>query len=183
MGKSVLLVAGSPRRGGNSNLLAESFMHGARAAGHDVARFDAAADPVHPCRACDACWNKGKPCAFDDGFDRLAPMLEKADAVALCGPVYFAGFSAQLKAALDKLHAYTMPRAPRKLAGKRGLLLMCAANPSPAMFTAPERAFVDCLAFLGWTDGGRLLVPGVYAMGAVKETDALARAERIGREL
>lgn len=183
MGREVLVLTGSPRKGGNSDMLAEAFMNGARAAGHEVAQFNSAADPVKPCRACDACWTRGKACVFDDGFNRLAPLVEKSGVMVLCSPVYWSGFSAQLKAALDKFYAFGMAAAPRPLTGKRLILLMCAANPSMEMFHASERSFADSVKYLGWEDGGRLLVPNVYAKGAIKNTDALVRAEQFGRAL
>ncbi len=182
MTKHVLVVTGSPRKGGNSSLLAEAFMQGATAAGHEVMTFDAVADPVQPCRACDACWSKGKACVFPDGFDRLSPLLEQADAIVLCGPVYWYSHAAQLKAAIDKLHAYAMPQAPRKLKGAL-CLLMCAADASSDAFAAVKLELASSAKFLGLPEGGQLLVPGLLEKGAVKNTDALVRAERFGREL
>lgn len=182
MGKNVLVITGSPRKGGNSNLLAEAFMQGAVSAGHEVVKFDTVADPVQPCRACDACWSKGKACVFADGFDRLSPQLEQADIIVLCGPVYWYSHSAQLKAAIDKLHAYAMPQAPRTLKGAL-CLLMCAADSSSDPFAAVKLELAASAKFLGLPEGGQLLVPGLLEKGAIKNTDMLARAERFGREL
>jgi hypothetical protein len=62
-------------------------------------------------------------------------------------------------------------------------LLMCAANPSPDVFAAVTLEFKGSAEYLGLTEGGQLLVPGVHEKGAIKNTDALVRAERFGREL
>lgn len=182
MKKHVLVITGSPRKNGNSNMLAEAFMQGAKAAGHEVVKFDIVADPVQPCKACDTCWSKGKACVFSDGFDRLAPLLEQADAIVLCGPLYWYSHSAQLKAAIDKLHAYAMPQAERKLKGSLSLL-MCSAVPSPDAFAAVKLELKASAEFLGLAEGGHLFVPGVFEKGAVGKTDALARAEQFGRDL
>lgn len=45
----ILLIKGSPHIEGSSNMLAEQFMEGAKAAGHDVRVFDAAHANLHPC--------------------------------------------------------------------------------------------------------------------------------------
>lgn len=181
MKKNVLVITGSPRKGGNSDMLAEAFMRGAKAAGHSAVKFDAAADPVQPCSACNACWSKGRACVADDGFVRLAPLLENADAIALCGPVYWLSYSAQLKAAIDKFYAFS-GESERKLKGSM-YLLMCAGDPSPDVFSFVKQGFEGSAAFLGLDLGGEVLVPGVNEKGDIENTGALARAEQLGRDV
>ena len=64
----ILVITGSPRKGGNSSILADSFIKGARESGHTVARFDAAFKTVHPCTGCNHCGMDG-PCIFNDDFN------------------------------------------------------------------------------------------------------------------
>ncbi len=180
MSKNVLIITGSPRRGGNSELMADAFIKGARAAGHEVNKFQSAVDLVDGCLACDTCWSKGKPCSFDDGFDTLAPMLEKADVLVLCGPLYWFTLSAQMKAALDKFYAYMRPQAPIKLKIKESMLLMCAEDTEAAAFDGPVATYKSIGNYLGLADRGILLIPGVYDKGDIHKTDALARAEKLG---
>ncbi len=182
MKKNVVVITGSPRKGGNSEALATAFIQGAQSVGHEVAKFDAAADPVHPCRACDACWSKGKACVFDDGFTRLAPLLENADVIVLCGPVYWFSHSAQLTAAIDKFYAFTKDAAPRKLQGTMYLLL-CAEDTRPEVFFGVKQEFHEMHTYLEMANGGELLVNGVGGKGDIPKTDALTRAEQMGREL
>ena len=66
----ILVLTGSPRKNGNSNTLAEHFINGAKEAGHEVTRFDAASSKVHPCIACNKCGMNG-PCVFKDDFERM----------------------------------------------------------------------------------------------------------------
>ena len=179
MKKNVLVITGSPRKNGNTDQLADAFMKGAKAAGHEVARFNAAEDLILPCRGCNACWSKGNACVFDDGFLRLAPLLEKADAIVFCGPVYWFSFSAQLKLVIDKLYAFS-GNAPKKLKGS-SYLMMCAGDPSPDIFSIVKKEYEAIVPYLGLKPSGELLVPGVYEVGDIKNTDALARAEQLGR--
>lgn len=181
MKKNVLVITGSPRKGGNTDLMAEAFINGAKAAGHDVTLFNTAADPIQPCRACDACWSKGKACVFDDGFTRLAPLMEKADAIALCSPVYWFSFSGQLKMAIDKLYSLH-GRDEHKLKAT-AYLLMAAGDPSPDIFTAAKHEFDNSVSALGLPIGGYVLAAGVYAKGDIKNTDFLDQAEKLGREI
>lgn len=180
MKKNVVVISGSPRKGGNSELLAEAFIRGAREAGHEVGQFDAHADPVKPCQACDGCFSKGRACVFDDGFARLSPLLEKADAIVFCGPLWWFSYSTQIKAVIDKLYAYF--HAPDKLKGAM-YLLMCAGDPSADIFSIVRPEFEQSVAALGLKMGGQLLVPGVLDKGDIKSTGALDEAEQLGRNL
>ena len=181
MKKNVLLITGSPRKGGNTELLAEAFARGAEAAGHSVTIFNAAADPVQPCRACDACWSKGAACVFDDGFTRLAPLMAKAEAIALCGPIYWFTFSAQLKSVIDKFYPFFGDR-PQQLKGSM-YLLMCAGDPSSEIFDLARQEFDRSVESLGLINGGHVLAPGAYEKGDIKITDALNQAEKLGRQI
>ena len=64
----ILVLTGSPRKNGNSNTLADNFIKGAKEAGHQVVRFDAAFKNVHPCTGCNACGMNG-PFVFKDDFE------------------------------------------------------------------------------------------------------------------
>lgn len=182
MKKNVVVITGSPRQGGNTDLMAEAFAKGAKAAGHDVVVFNAATDPIRPCQACKACWSKGTACVFDDGFTRLAPLMEKADAIALCSPVYWFSFSGQLKMVIDKLYSFAHAPSERELRATV-YLLMAAGDSSPDIFAAAKQEFDNSFAHLGLPVGGQVLAAGVYAKGDVKNTGFLAQAEKLGREI
>lgn len=101
----IVVLTGSPRRNGNTNHLADQFIKGAKEAGHEVFRFDAATSQVHPCIGCNHCGMDG-PCVYDDDFTRLLrPQIIKAALVVFCSPMYYFGFSAQLKAVIDRFYA------------------------------------------------------------------------------
>lgn len=183
MPRNILIITGSPRKNGNSDLLAQAFAKGAQAAGHEVVFFDSATDKVDGCTACDSCWSTGKPCTYDDGFDKLAPMLEKADMLVLCGPLYWYTFSSQLKAAVDKFYSYMVPQSERKLTIKESALLMTAEDDRMEAFNGPVETYKTIVDYLKWNDRGMLLIPGVGARGEITATDALVRAEKMGSEI
>lgn len=56
MNKKVLVLTGSPRKGGNSDLLADALIKGAQASGHTAVKFEAGAMQINGCSACDRCW-------------------------------------------------------------------------------------------------------------------------------
>ena len=98
MGKKIVVITGSPRKGGNSFAMTDAFIQAAEAKGHAVTRFDAAMQNVGGCRACEACFKTGKACSFDDAFNTIAPAILEADAVVFTMPVYWYTIPAQIRA-------------------------------------------------------------------------------------
>ena len=175
MSKNILVLIGSPRKNGNSDLLAGAFAEGARAGGHTVTLFNATKN-VGGCKACDTCWSKGHPCSFRDGFADLEPLLEQADAVVFATPLYWFGFSSQIKAAIDRTYAYLSPNAGRKLHIRESALLVCAGDAETHVFDGIIRTYEIMLHYLNWNNAGVLAVPAVHAKGDIRKTDALEKA-------
>lgn len=179
--KRILILTGSPRTGGNSELLAGAFADEAEKAGHEVNLFEAGKRKINGCIACDACFSKGKACVFDDGFDELAPLLEKTDLLVLATPLYWFTFPAQLKAAIDKLYAFSA--AGKTLPIKESFLIACAESPDSADFDGLVKSYEQICSYTGWSDRGKLLISGVNKKGDVKNTDALTRAASLAASL
>lgn len=97
----VLGIAGSPRRGGNSNLLLERALAGAAEAGADTERIVVARLRIAPCIACDGCWKAGR-CVVEDEFQEVYDKFIAAECIILATPIYFMAVSAQAKAFIDR---------------------------------------------------------------------------------
>lgn len=179
MKKNILIIAGSPRKGGNSEMLANAFARGASSKGHIATIFNAAAKNISGCKACDACWTKGRACSFIDGFTELEPLLEQADAVVFSSPLYWFSFSTQIKAAIDKMNAYDSNMTLRPLKVEESALLICGAGEDRGIFDGVVATYSNMLKYLRWKNMGVLAVPGVQKKGEVPES-ALKRAEQLG---
>ncbi len=179
MPKEILVLSGSPRKGGNTDSLVAAFRKGAEAAGHSVTVRSVGNNQVRGCIACDTCWSKGVPCSVVDGFNDLAPDLERADVLVFATPIYFFGITAQLKAALDKLYSYL--RAPTPLRIGAAALICAAGDTGDSNFAGAVETYKNAIAYLKWRDAGILLVPGVYAKGDVEGSPYLAKAEAGGQ--
>lgn len=130
--KRVLILVGSPREGRCAQL-AESLARGVREAGLTVDIFKLSEHEISGCVNCEGCSGDGV-CVIDDDMTELDVLVDKADALAVVTPVYFAGPTSQLKAALDRLQ----PRwARRYLLGgakpqkKPGLLVVSGTGKDP----------------------------------------------------
>lgn len=181
MKKKILVLTGSPRNGGNSDLMADALVKGASAAGHEVTKVKTDEKNVRGCKACRACYSKGSACVFNDDFNEIAPLLESADVVVMSTPVYWYTFSAQLKAVIDKMYALNVGKKP--ITAKECVLMACAEEHELAAFEGLTRSWELIMKLLNWVEKGRLLVPGVNEVGDIKKTDALKKAEDLGAKL
>ena len=181
MSRNILVLTGSPRRGGNSDLLADAFIKGARNAGHAVTKYEAGLKQINGCRACNRCYSKGEACVFGDGFNTLAPLMEQSDLLVLATPMYWFTFPAQLKAALDKMYALLIGGRQSRL--KASMLLACAETSEMADFAGLVKSYELIASYQKWTDLARLLIPSVAEKGDILRTDALKKAEELGRSV
>jgi multimeric flavodoxin WrbA len=101
----VLLIAGSPRRGGNSDALLDACTEGVSEAGGEVDLLVVAQAGIGPCTGCNSCSTDGV-CVARDGMQDVYPRLDAADAIAVATPVYFATVPAVLKAFYDRCQPY-----------------------------------------------------------------------------
>lgn len=180
MSKNVLVITGSPRKDGNSEKMADAFIKGAQSKGHEVTKFNAAAKTIGGCRACDTCWSKGRACSFIDGFTELEPLLEHADVIVFATPLYWFGISAQLKAAIDRMYAFTMENSKKRLKIQEGVMLICGADEGMEIFNGAIETYKSILDYMKWKNSGILAVPNVSAKGDIQNTDALQKAEQLG---
>ena len=176
--KNVLVLTGSPRIKGNSDLLADAFIKGARDAGHNAVKCETAQKHVMGCKACDTCYSKGKPCSFDDDFNNIASLIEQADVIVLATPMYGFTFPAQLKAVMDKMYAFLVGQ--RKLKIKESILLVCAGAGNKSKFDGIVTTYRLITEFYDWTNKGCLIVPGVLNKKDILSTDYLNAAEKMG---
>ncbi len=104
--KSVLVVLGSPRRKGNSAILAKQIAKGARGCGAKVKTIFLQDLAIAPCRGCFACQKPGaRGCIRRDDMQPIYRELRNSDAWILASPVYWFTMSAQLKIFMDRCFA------------------------------------------------------------------------------
>ena len=74
MSKKVLILSGSPRIGGNSDLLCDEFMKGAIESGNDVEKINVSKKNINYCKGCYYCQTHNGECAIKDD---MAEILQK----------------------------------------------------------------------------------------------------------
>jgi len=172
---NILILSGSPRKGGNTELLAEVFAKGA-AEHHHVEIVSVRDYKVNPCLGCNACFNTNGICAQKDDMAAIYEKMNQADMLVTASPVYFYGISAQLKAVIDRFHNPIRDTFHIK---KMALLLVGAAT-LPELFDAILTEYNLCVKFFDIEDAGKILVRGVKDKGDIKNTNALNEAYALG---
>lgn len=176
MSKIVILV-GSERRKGNSDVLAQAFAEGARV-NNEVEIISVADYKVAPCIGCNTCFTReGNRCFRDDDMQRVYAKLAEADTLVVASPVYFYGISAQLKAIIDRLHT---PLRDSFRIKKIGLLLVAAAS-LPEVFDAIKMQYSLVVNFFHLENIGIVSVRGVKERGDIKGNAVLNEAFDLGK--
>jgi len=185
----VLGIAGSPRRGGNTDLLLAEVMKGAASKGAEVKTVILNDLEITPCQHCDACFEAGK-CKIEDDMQMVYGELERADRIVLASPVQFMGVSAQTKAMIDRCQAlwarkYVLKRPPLGDKRERKGLFVSVAGMKLANLFEPSLATVKAwFKVLDIAYGGELVFPGVDEKGAIAQNpDALKQAFLAGQRL
>ncbi len=99
-----LAINGSPRKGGNTEILLKSALAPLQGAGWETELVQVGGKPVRGCIACGKCGErKNLKCALDkDIFNDVMAKMVKADALILGSPTYFTDVSSEMKAILDR---------------------------------------------------------------------------------
>ena len=176
---NILILSGSPRKGGNTELLVEAFVKGASQK-HHVEVVSVHDYKVNPCMGCNACFkSESNSCVQKDDMPLIYEKMAVADMLVIASPVYFYGLSAQLKAVIDRFHN---PIRDTYHIKKTALLLVGAAS-LPELFDGILAQYRLCLNFFKLENAGRVLVRGVKDKGDIRNTGALHEAFELGLKL
>lgn len=121
----ILAISGSPRKEGNTEILLDEALKGARQEGADVELYSVSGKNIGPCEACLTCRKTGK-CRIDDDMQDLYEKLLKADGIIFGTPIYLYAMTAQTKAIMDRTFALNHDQT--SLANKIGGVVVVAAS-------------------------------------------------------
>ena len=176
---NILILSGSPRKGGNTDLLVEAFVKGASPK-HQVEVISVHDYKINPCIGCNSCFaREDHACCQKDDMQIVYEKMANAEMLVIASPVYFYGLSAQLKAVIDRFHN---PIRDTFHIHKMALLLVGAAS-LPELFNSILAQYELCLKFFKLEDMGRVLVRGAKDKGDVENGDALKLAQELGQRI
>jgi len=182
----VIGLAGSPRAGGNSEMLLDRFLQGAAEQGAQIEKIRIAAAGVNPCRACNFC-SKQEGCVQNDSVPELMEKILDADVICLASPIFFYTVPSQTKALIDRsqylwARKYVHKKEPpgrRKL----GVFIGVGATRGEKLFEGVLLTVKYFFDVLNADITGKLLFKSVDEAGAIADVDgALESARRLGAE-
>lgn len=177
MSKKVLILSSSPRRGGNSDLLCNEFLRGAREAGHTAEKIFLRDRTIHYCTGCGACSERGLACPQQDDAAAIVSRMIDADVIVMATPVYFYTMCGQMKTLIDRCCARYL-----EISGKQFYFILSAAETDiAAMERTAEgfRGFLDCLE--NPEEKGVVYGTGAWKMHEIEGNPAMRNAYEAGR--
>lgn len=177
MSKKVVIISSSPRKGGNSDTMADAFLMGAIEAGNEVEKINIRDMELKFCIGCLGCLRTGK-CVLKDGMNELYDKVQHADVLVFATPVYYYGMTGQLKTFLDRLN----PLYSKNNSFKEVYVLMSAAeNEDSAMDGTINgvQCWIDC--FDGVAIKDVLCGTGLADPHDIDKTDFRRQAYEMGK--
>lgn len=177
MSKKVVTISSSPRKGGNSDTMADAFLMGAIEAGNEVEKINIRDMELKFCIGCLSCLRTGK-CVLTDGMNELYDKVQHADILVFATPVYYYGMTGQLKTFLDRLN----PLYSKNNSFKEVYVLMSAAeNEDSAMDGTINgvQCWIDC--FDGVAIRDVLCGTGLADPHDIDKTDFRRQAYEMGK--
>jgi len=184
----VLGIMGSPRKQGNTDLLLDEALKGAKSQGAEVEKLLVCELEISPCREFYACIRDGQ-CVIDDDMKWIYPKLMEADGIIVASPMFFYGLTSQVKALIDRCQAlwarkYVLKQIPPHTTERRGVFIGVGATKGERLF---DGAILTVKYFFKAMDVAyysELLIRGVDKRGEIKEhPTALLEAFQMGERL
>ncbi|MFP4177018.1 MAG: flavodoxin family protein [Candidatus Brocadiia bacterium] len=185
---SVIAVAGSARRNGNSERLLDAMLDGMREVDEEleVDKIVPRELDITPCRSCNGCWETGR-CVIDDCMQDLYAAFSAADHVVVASPIYFTSLPGHLKVFIDRFQCFWVrtyrlgdPPQPRR----KGAFICAGAMDRRRYFESCRTTVKTWLSTLNVGCDVSRFYHGLDAKEDISERDDyLADARKAGREL
>ena len=175
----VLALVGSPRKGGNTDLLVEQVLEGCRSRGYGARKLYLYEYTISLCLDCRSCKKGDFVCCLQDEMEQIYSLIAEADVIIFGTPVYWYGPTGQMKLFIDRLRPFV---ENKKLRGKRAVVVAPSAEGAVACGPLVEM-FGLSFEYLGIEFAGKILSVA-YEKGEVSENkEELEKAYAIGAGL
>ncbi len=179
MSKKVLVLSGSPRKGGNSDFLCDQFMLGAKEAGNEVEKIFLQDKEINYCIACDTCKKNGGICDQNDDMVEVLDKMIAADVIVMATPVYFYTMDAQMKTLIDRTYSrYT------EICNKDFYFIATAAVTRKHALERTIEGFRGFTSVLSRAkEKGIIYGTGAWNIGDIKGSSAMTEAYEMGKAI
>lgn len=168
----VIALIGSPRKGGNTELLLSEAIKGIEDSGFSVEVFSLNSMNILPCQGCSGCDETGI-CIYDDDMTKIYEAIREADRVILASPIFFFALSAQTKIMIDRCQSFWCEKyllkkpVPAGKEGRKGLLLMVGGMKNEKEFQCSELTAKAFFRTISVSEHTTISISGVDNKGAI----------------
>ena len=191
---TVLGIGGSPRKGGNSDILLDRLLKGTRSSDTTTETIQIRDYHIQPCIACERCRKDGHCTGLQDGMQLLYPKLVESRGLVVVTPVYSYNMTSILKAFIDRLYGmyYFIDERPgfwkSQLADQGRKAIIAAIGEQKDLKVGGMDLTLATLRLsieaLGYEIIEELPVLGIFSKGKVKEyPQILEKAHKLGKQL
>ena len=173
----ITILNGSPRKGGNTEIMADACLEAAAAKGHEVTKINLAGKQIAGCLGCQACFANDGVCVQKDDMAEILNVIDETELLVLASPIYWFDITAQLKAVIDRLYA----RCIKGFHIKESILLLNSA--SDGVFSAAVAQYRDMTDYVHWADRGIITIPNMEAKGSMAECERLEEVRELAASL
>jgi multimeric flavodoxin WrbA len=187
----LLAIAGSPRRGCNTDRLLNEAVSGAAGRGLLVKQVALADLDISPCQHCDACIQLGGRCVIEDDMQQIHQDIREYDRFIISSPVFFMGLTAQAKAMIDRCQALwvlknvlNLPLCLKTGPARKGIFISVGGTTYSHLFQGSVATVKSWYKTLDIEYSGELLLPGIDSCNAITGHPAfLKEAFSLGQKL
>jgi multimeric flavodoxin WrbA len=180
---TILGVAGSPRKRGNTHTLVSRILEGAVAEGAAAETLFLGDLDIRECDGCHVCW-KGRQCSKKDDMNKIYPKIVQSDIIVFGTPVYWYGPTALMKCFMDRFVYFNCPENRAKIRGKSAVIAVPFEEEDPKTADLLVKFFKKSLQYLEMKLIGKILVPGVGSRGDIlRKPGSLEEGCELGRKL
>ncbi len=175
----IVILTGSPHKNGTSNTLVNEFIKGAEENGHVIKRLDIPFLKIHPCIGCESCGMNG-PCVFNDDMPDILDAILESDMIVFATPIYYFGFSAQIKSAIDRFYSKNGRIQSKHL---KSVFIATAWNNDEVVMSGIKKHIDILIDYLNLDNQGLILAKGYGYPGASSEKYYKEEAYNLGKRV
>lgn len=181
MSKIVAFI-GSPRKNGNSTILIEQVIAGAKSVGAEIITFNLNDDGIKGCQGCLYC-RENFGCATKDKLQPMYEELNSADGVIVSFPIRFGGIGGQAKQWLDRMYPMLDSAHKPRIPGKNVVTVFAQGNPNKEMFKTAIDTTNIFFNMFGWELVNSLISCGSTDPAYTVPQELLEKAFEAGKQL
>lgn len=175
----VLALIGSPRKGGNTDILVDQILNGCHGQGHTTEKLYLYDYDISACVDCRRCKGNGHRCVLTDGMQKIYPKMESAEVLIFGTPIYWYGPTGKMKLLIDRMRPFI---ADGKLRGKTGIVAT-ASEEGPSACEPLLQMFRMSFDYLGMKLGGQVLATAYEKGEVAQDREQLEKAYQLGASL